>query len=191
MTRTFIAIELNDETRAYLGQELQRLAEALPQIKWVDPANFHVTLAFLGKLDDEHLALATEAAQEIANQQRRFTLHLARLGMFDPEREVRVLWQGISGNRVRLLKLQAALAAALTSRGFPAEKRPFRPHLTLARLKEPLIERERAALLRLIPGTPSAPAIRVTQISVMKSEKSEPKGKGRVYTCLQACPFGK
>lgn len=201
MTRTFLAIELTEEARAYLGRELQRLRASLPQVSWVDPASLHLTLAFLGELDDERLAQATEASLEAASQHKPFTLGIGALGTFGSPRQPRVIWRGITGNLPRLLALQSTLITALTSRGFPAEERPYSPHLTLARLKTPLSQQDLATLQRLIAASPhpqtgrsphsasshpEPPAIPVAQISVMKSELLR---TGARYTCLQSCPL--
>ncbi|HEY7125818.1 MAG TPA: RNA 2',3'-cyclic phosphodiesterase [Ktedonobacterales bacterium] len=202
MTRTFIAVELDEEVRAYLEHELRRLSALLPQVRWVDPATLHLTLAFLGELDDQRLAQATEAALETARQGKPFTLRLSSLGTFGPRYQPRVVWVGIAGNLPRLLELQAALVASLTSRAFPPEERAYSPHLTLARLKDPLSKPDLATLQRILASSQSAqtasshassspkstpPALPVAQISVMKSE-SFPGGPH--YTCLQSCPLG-
>jgi 2'-5' RNA ligase len=203
VTRTFIAIELDEEVRAYLERELQRLRSLLPQVPWANPASLHLTLAFLGELDDQRLAQAAEAAQEAASQHKPFTLRLASLGTFGPPRQPRVIWTGIAGNLPRLLALHATLTASLTTRAFPPEERAYSPHLTLARLKDPLSQQDLAILQRIIassqpalaarsrqpsPARPEPPAIPVTQISVMKSELLR---VGPRYTCLQICSLDK
>jgi 2'-5' RNA ligase len=202
MTRTFLAIELAEEARAYLERELQKLRSSLPQVSWTDPAGLHLTLAFLGELDDQRLAQAAEAGMEAASQHKPFTLRIAELGTFGPPHQPRVIWTGIAGNLTRLLALHATLAASLTSRGFPAEERPYSPHLTLARLKTPLSQQDLATLQQLIatsqnvqtarspqlaPFSSEPPAIPVAQISVMKSELL--RGGSR-YTCLHRYVLG-
>ncbi len=199
MTRTFIAVELDEDVRAYLEHELRRLRALLPQVRWVDPATLHLTLAFLGELDNQRLALAAEAALETARQGQPFTLRLSSLGIFGPRYQPRVVWAGIAGNLPRLLGLQAALVASLTNRAFPPEERAYSPHLTLARLKDPLSKQDLATLQRILVSSQPAqaatnhashasksqpPAIPVTQISLMKSELLP---DGPRYTCLQAC----
>ena len=70
MTRTFLALELPDAVKGALRRRIERLARAIPEVRWVDPASLHLTLAFLGELDDAHLEAATQAAMVIAKRSR-------------------------------------------------------------------------------------------------------------------------
>jgi 2'-5' RNA ligase len=202
MTRTFIAIELQDEVRSHLRREIQRLMPALPHARWVDPTTLHLTLAFLGELDEEQLEQATDAALMVARTAQSFRLHMGSPGIFGPAHSPRVIWISVAGDLNRLLGIQSHLAARLVASGFPPEERPYAPHLTLARIKEPLTNQELAALRRLIasgqtankqhrlaapPDAPSIPTIIVEHLSVMKSELTS---AGPRYTRLCVCPFG-
>ena len=202
MTRTFIAIELSDEARNHITRELRRLAQALPHLRWVDPNTLHLTLSFLGELDDEQLDQATQATIDTAANEQPFTLHIGALGTFGPPRSPRVVWIGVTGNTPRLLGLQKQLTAHLAAQGFPPEDRPYAPHLTLARIKDPLSNQELTTLQRLIPTTRDTHArhnkpasteggsqdatIPVEHLSVMKSELLR---DGPRYTCLHRCPL--
>jgi 2'-5' RNA ligase len=187
MTRTFLAVELTDAVRTALEREIARLARAAPHARWVDPDGMHLTLAFLGELDDARLSEATAAAKETAADCHPFTLRLARLGSFGPPHSPRVIWAGVGGDVPRLLALQERLAGALEGRGFPREPRPFAPHLTLARVKVPLPPAEVASLPRLLVA-PVMPAVwPVDAIAVMKSELQRPAAR---YTRLARVPLG-
>jgi 2'-5' RNA ligase len=200
MTRTFIAIDLNDEARSYLHEQIQRLARALPRVRWVDPETLHLTLAFLGELDDEPLEQAIQATTEVAQAASPFRVRVGSLGLFGPAQNPRVIWIGLAGRLQPLLDLQARLAARLMQAGFPPEERAYAPHLTLARIKNPLTHQELVALKGLLPAAASAgsrrppppkseqilPEIPVAHLSVMKSDLSH---AGPHYTRLQFCPF--
>lgn len=202
MTRTFIAIELSDGVRSHLSRELRRLAQALPRLRWVDPDTLHLTLSFLGELDDEQLDNAIQATTDTAAEAKPFTLHIGSLGTFGPPRSPRVIWSGVTGDMPRLLGLQKQLTARLAEQGFPPEERPYSPHLTLARIKDALTHQELATLQRLIPPTLATHArqhttarasdkdhhtvISVEHLSVMKSELLR---DGPRYTCLRLCPL--
>ncbi|HZR41942.1 MAG TPA: RNA 2',3'-cyclic phosphodiesterase, partial [Ktedonobacteraceae bacterium] len=82
MTRTFIALEMNDALQRHLAGVIRQVAQALPGIRWVDPAGIHLTLAFLGELTDEQLAEANEATEAAAQRVRAFSYRLSRLGIF-------------------------------------------------------------------------------------------------------------
>ena len=184
MTRTFIAVELPDNVRTFLTREIARLGRALPSVRWVDPTSLHLTLAFLGELDDDALDAAMTATEEAAIAGTPFTLRTGALGTFGPRHAPRVIWLDVAGETARLLALQEALAQQLELAGFPREQRPFSPHLTLARLKAPLAPEPLARLETLVREPRHEHASwRVDSISVMKSEL---RRSGAQYTCLAA-----
>lgn len=190
LTRTFIAIELNNDVRGALQRRIARLQRSLPDVRLADPASLHLTLVFLGELEDDQLTAVIDTALDAARGSREFTLSLGELGTFGSRRSPRVIWTGVTGNIAHLLTLQQRLAAGLESLGFPREERPFSPHLTLARLKQPLAPEVVSGLEALqaapIPRGEHA-TFAVDQIAVMKSELAR---SGARYTRLQACPFG-
>lgn len=186
MTRTFLALELPETIKAVLRRRIERLAHALPEVRFVDVAGLHLTLAFLGELDNAHLAAATEAAEEAASAHAPITLRLARLGTFGSARSPRVIWVGLAGEVAQLGALQSTLADALAARGFPREARPFAPHLTLARIKKPLSDDLLAALARLQGEPASDAAWQADALSVMKSELLRPAA---LYTALSRWPL--
>ncbi|HLV99792.1 MAG TPA: RNA 2',3'-cyclic phosphodiesterase [Ktedonobacterales bacterium] len=201
MTRTFIAIDLNDEARGYLHQQVQKLSRLLPRVRWVDPESLHLTLAFLGELDDAQLEQASQATLETAQAVRPFIVRVGVPGIFGPPQNPRVIWLGLAGDLQPLLGLQATLAGRLAQKGFPPEERAYAPHLTLARIKSPLSQQELVSLRRILPpaasdnhrsGQPppkshqTLPEIPVAHLSVMKSELTR---AGSQYTRLHLCPF--
>lgn len=186
MPRIFIAVELPDNVRTFLTREIARLGRALPGVRWVEPASLHLTLAFLGELDDA-LASAKRATEAAAVASVPFTLRTGALGTFGPRHAPRVIWLGVAGEVPRLLATQEALAQRLEEAGFPREQRPFSPHLTLARLKASLAPEVLTRLQALLREPPQEYASwRVNEISVMKSELG--RGGAR-YTRLQAYPL--
>jgi 2'-5' RNA ligase len=192
LTRTFVAIELGDEALTYLAREIARLGRALPGVRWADPAGLHLTLAFLGELDDERLAAVRAAAEQAAPAVKPFALEIAGLGSFGPAHAPRVIWAGLSGNLQRLSQLYEALVAALEVRGFARETRPYAPHLTLARLKAPLAASEAQRLVSLLRdggtgGRQVGASIPVDHVSVMKSELLRPAAR---YTRLHSVRLG-
>lgn len=191
MTRTFVAIEIGDDAQAYLEREIARLRRALPDVRWIDPQSAHLTLAFLGELDDERLSAAHDAAEEAARNGKPFTLVVSGLGTFGPPRAPRVIWTGLTGGLRRLSEVQAGLAQALAARGFDPQEHPFSPHLTLARLKTALGAAELGWLMREVQSHAakkgSGALIPVDHICVMKSELAR---TGARYTCLQAVRLG-
>jgi 2'-5' RNA ligase len=193
MTRTFIAVELGDAARAYLTRQIANLRAELPSVHWVDPASLHLTLAFLGELDDARLALARDAAERAAAAAHPFTLRITGLGTFGPPHAPRVIWSGVSGELDALRRLHTALRTALTTAGFAPEERDFSPHLTLARLRTPLPAEQVARLTQRVNASAGSPRhspgadIAVDALSVMMSELLRPAAR---YTRLYAFPLG-
>jgi 2'-5' RNA ligase len=188
-TRTFIALELDAVQQQFLENIIRRGKHLLPDLRWVDSTGIHLTLAFLGELDDTRLALAREATAYAASISQPFTYRLSGLGTFGPPRQPRVLWMGVSEPSGSLHLVHQALSLALEQREFETEKRPFSPHLTLARIKSPLTPEQVQILQQLLSRYQFAsPAYRVSHLYVMKSELGR---AGARYTCLQALPFRK
>ena len=187
MTRTFIAVELPNNVRAFLTQEITRLGQALPGVRWVDPESLHLTLAFLGELDGEALAAAKTATQEAATAGAPFTLRTDAIGTFGPRQAPRVIWIGVQGETARLLATQETLTQRLEKAGFPREQRQYSPHLTLARLKAPLAAEALTKLVqRQRESVQASASWRANELSVMKSEFL--RGSAH-YTRLQAYPL--
>ena len=197
MTRTFIALELNEALQRFLGEIISQISQVLPDLRWVDPQGIHLTLAFLGELSDEQLVEAIDAAEEAAHKATPFEYRLKGLGIFGSPQQPRVIWMGVEdlpSGKVQgspLQQVHRVLSRELELRGFEVEKRPFSPHLTLARLKQPLLPDAQQRLQRLLhsrlAGSSSAIYL-VNTLCVMKSELSRPGAK---YTCLRACSFSK
>ncbi len=197
MTRTFIAIELKESLQRFLGDIISQAAQELPNLRWVDPAGIHLTLAFLGYLTDEQLKTAIDAAQVAARQAVPFEDRLKGLGMFGSSSHPRVIWMGVEdlpSGQIQgspLQQLHRVLTRELEQRGFETEKRPFSPHLTLARIKQPLAPDEQQRLQRLLHSKQagaSSPIYCADHVSVMKSELSR---AGAIYTCLREYAFPK
>lgn len=190
MTRTFIALELDEPLQRYLGRIIRRMAQELPGLCWVDPAGIHLTLAFLGQLSEEQLSAAISAAELAARKVSAFDFRLSHPGIFGTPRQPRVIWIGVDESSGKLLQLQRELNLELAQRGFEVDKRPFSPHLTLSRVKAPLKAEEQQSLQRLLTvkdRQPSSPTMHASQISVMKSELSP---MGAKYTCLRNVDLG-
>ena len=189
MTRTFIALEMDESVQRYLGDITHQMAQELPNLRWVDPAGIHLTLAFLGELTDEQVAKAVQATEAAAQQVSPFEYRLSGLGIFGSPRQPRVIWMGIEEPSGKLVQLHRALNRELRQRRFEVEKRPFSPHLTLSHVKAPLEPDEQQRLQHLLASKQPlqhSSLHPVHHLSVMKSELFR---TGAKYTCLQNCPL--
>jgi RNA 2',3'-cyclic 3'-phosphodiesterase len=191
MTRTFIALEMNEGIQRQLVEVIRQLALNLPSVRWVDPTGIHLTLAFLGELDDKQLLDAIQASVSVAQHVQPFHYTLTRLSIFGPRHQPRVIWMGIEEATAALSRLHHVLNQELTQRGFRIDNKPFSPHLTLARIKAPLSLKEQDYLQEMLSddlhSLVSAQVYPVTSIQVIKSELLR---AGAHYTNLRTCKFG-
>jgi RNA 2',3'-cyclic 3'-phosphodiesterase len=136
--RAFIAVELPAAVREYLGAVTADLAAQTKRgtVRWVTPERMHLTLRFLGDTAVAQLPTLYEAMDGMAAQQRPFQLQLTELGAFPNRQRPRVIWVGLGGDTAELTSLKQQLDQALAPLGWPVEDRPFRPHLTLGRVKD-------------------------------------------------------
>lgn len=136
--RTFIAIPLPEHHLSIL-EDLQKelQSEIRSGVAWVSITSIHLTLKFLGEVDENRLS---DLSYEMGNLCQGFTafdLSGGGVGCFPNSRRARVIWSGIQADK-RLTDLQAAVEAGCCRLGFPKEERTFSPHLTLGRVKAAL-----------------------------------------------------
>ena len=129
--RAFIAIELPNHIKEALGNIQKELTEALPRVKWVEPQNLHLTMIFLGNIDEAQADDARAAIAQCALQTKKIETKSADLGFFPGERNPRVLFAQLE-NEAEFIRLYRALCAELK---IIPEKR-FKAHVTLCRFKE-------------------------------------------------------
>jgi 2'-5' RNA ligase len=131
--RLFVAFELPDEVRAAMRRRLGRLRSLLPQARWVDPDQAHLTLAFLGHHPEERLGFLADALRPVFGRYPPLAMRLHGGGTFPQGRPARVAWVGVRGPS-ELQPLQKDVAdAAADALDWEPEKRPFHPHVTLTR----------------------------------------------------------
>jgi 2'-5' RNA ligase len=134
MLRLFVGIGFPPE----LKLRLSLLCSGVPGAKWVDPGNFHVTLRFIGEISEDLAADLDDALSRL--RARRFTLQIAGTGVFGDK--PRSLWAGIERSP-ELVGLRDKIEQALIRVGLPPEPRKFSPHVTLARLRDPPLDKLR------------------------------------------------
>jgi 2'-5' RNA ligase len=134
--RTFIAFDLDPEIKLRLSDLLRRLRWRGPKgVSWARESGLHITLKFLGEIDEAWVVRVEKAMTAAAAAVPAFALHVRGTGAFPPPpRPPRVLWVG-TDEPSAVIDLQAKLEAGLESLGFDPESRPFHPHLTLGRVK--------------------------------------------------------
>jgi len=137
--RLFICVDLPAEIKNVITSLQVRLRPlAKGYVSWARPEGLHLTLKFLGQVAASRVAEITELMENAGRKAQPFELIISGTGAFPNFARPRVYWAGIQEPAGILQRLQSQLEAELCAAGFSAEERPFSPHLTLARVKQPL-----------------------------------------------------
>lgn len=158
MIRLFLAVELPDILRLEITAVQAALGVSGADVKWVEAENLHLTLKFLGAVERTRMPEMAEVLQPAVGQCEQFTFALRGIGAFPDLKRPRVVWIGIEEGREQLARLVGVVDGACRRLGFPAEDRPFTPHLTIGRIRSP-------QRLRLAEAAPLAPARRLAALS--------------------------
>ena len=167
--RTFIAIELEKEVREVLSEAQEKIKKFCRRGNYTPESNFHLTLHFLGEIQEEDLEYLQDAMYEASLRNRPFMLRLDRIGFF-PRGNKGILWMGLQKNP-QLLRLFGSLEKSLERQGFARERKGLSPHITLGREVEPY--RSFAEVQRAVRTEPAE--ISVKSISLMESVRKGPK----------------
>jgi RNA 2',3'-cyclic 3'-phosphodiesterase len=132
--RAFVAVKLDSPLVRKLCELAAELKADLPGVRWVPPENLHLTLKFLGAVNEERIEGIAKGLAEALRDFPRFSIHAKGLGVFPDLRRARVLWVGLQG--ASLGELAAQIETALESAGFARETRAFAPHLTIGRWRQ-------------------------------------------------------
>lgn len=158
-----------------------------PGLHWTRPQSWHVTLAFLGEVGEPAASRLAERLERAAGRHPGLELLAAGGGAFPSVPRGRVLWTGIRGDQQALRGIAASVAAGARRAGAPSpdEGRRYRPHITLARCREPANLRPLVDTLAGYAG-PSWPADRIHLIC---SYNSEHLGEQNRYESIGSWPF--
>jgi 2'-5' RNA ligase len=168
--RLFVACELPSDALAALRSLQSRLRGRMELgLRWVRPEGMHLTLKFLGNVSRRHVREITEALEQ-AVLPFEVNVTATHVGMFGGIRP-RVVWAGLDGDVERLQALADVVEGALGSVGFPGEGRPFRPHLTLARVPEDLGTVDGRALHAAVQSFAMTQPVEITlrEVALMRS----------------------
>ena len=184
--RLFVAIDLDDDVRRAIAAEQKRLMRELPgesSLRMVRPEQMHLTLAFLGEVDEVRGA-AIVGAMRGDVKAPPFPIVYAGLGVFPPHGAPRVLWLGVTTGRDAAIAVQRQIADRLTRVGIEPEQRVYHPHLTLARWRTSTPADRR----RLLAADHGAQIARVDAAAVtLYQSRLSPSGPS--YTALAEAAF--
>lgn len=168
--RVFCAIELPEAVRTKLSEHILHLRNRVPEAKatWSRPENVHLTLKFFGNVDQAIIPNLSATLDRVSENILPFKVVVEGTGKFPPRGLPKVLWNGISDPTQLLSKLHRLIEDECDREGFAKDDRPFRPHLTLARLRDAHGARELAATH--LQTDFSAEEIFVNEIVLFRSE---------------------
>jgi len=189
MIRAFIAIELPAAIQEGIDRETAQIRLTLKTtlVRWVAKQNVHLTLKFLG---DVSASTLEQIAAQLAQQMKSFSpfeMSVGGLGVFPNHNKPRVIWIGLKAPE-DLTIIAEIIETTASSYGFIRETRPFSPHLTIGRVRQPISEIEN----RLIRS--SLEFVKANQLGRMSVHeliifRSDLKPSGAVYTKLHAIPL--
>ncbi len=177
--RSFIALELTPEVHQELTRAQSQLKASDTDVKWVNPENIHLTLKFLGSISLELIAEIKKILEELAREHRAFQLEVKNLGAFPKIEYPRVIWVGIERGSEHSINLVRDLEQRLIKVGFLPEKRPFKPHLTLGRVRSSRKRNQLRELLQSVKLTPKT--MQAEKLTLFKSTLT---ASGAIYEPL-------
>ena len=136
--RLFVAVDVPGEVRERISSALEGTREEVTGARWVKPQNLHLTLKFIGDYGEEGIARLSNQIHAAAARAPAFTAALGGCGAFPAPRRARVIWIGMARGSEEAAEVARKLDARLEKAGVKREERPFRGHLTLARLRQPV-----------------------------------------------------
>ena len=195
--RVFIALVLSPQAIEALTRTICALEQEIPTgVRWVDPYGIHLTLKFLGNIQSTSTGQVFEAMAQAAHKTNSgskdfgvFQLGLSQLGVFPNARQPRVLWAGIQGDLADLAGLQVRVEEAAGEIGFAPEQRPYRPHLTLGRVREGVPPPARLQIGKVISEAKLEPSP-TWLVDSLHLIQSDHRPEGATYTSLGSVPLG-
>lgn len=181
--RLFVALRPPRAARDELASAIAALLEATPELRWIRPENWHLTLAFLGAVEQPTADRLLESLERVAVRYGPLQLSLAGAGRFGQQ----VLWAGIAGDREPLGRLADSVRAGARCAGIEAEARPYRGHLTLARGAPGVDLRTPVARLRGFTGSPWTAA----ELHLVESRLGAGPGRTAMHVTYARWPLGR
>jgi 2'-5' RNA ligase len=185
--RTFIALGLDRAVHDRTMTLQQTLARTGAEVKWTEPENLHVTLLFLGEVDEREVLDVCRAVGDCARGRAPFAMSVEKTGCFPNARRPRVLWVGVGEGLQEVVAVHDALETVLLELGcYRREDRQYTPHVTLGRVQSDQPNDTLAAAMAK-NGDWQCGRMVVREILVMSSEL---RSEGPLYTVLSRAPLG-
>lgn len=188
MIRSFIAIDIPDDIKEKIAGIQSELRESQADVRWVKPGSIHLTLKFLGNIEEAQAKEVEEQMRESAKGISPFSINVTGIGVFPNRRNPRVIWIGLEEATGALSALQKRIEENLTILGFEKEGRNFSPHLTIGRVKS---SKGKSRLIEILEEKKEEHLHRNLSVHEFRLMKSELKPAGPVYTVLGTIALSK
>ncbi len=179
--RTFIAVGISDDITGSIAGLQSGFRKHDFDIKYVKPENIHVTLKFLGEVEENRISEVYESVKDSVGDTKKFNIIVDSVGVFPGPRSPKVIWAGVSEGSRKLKDLNRTIEGSLVSAGFKKEKKIFSAHLTIGRVRS-------SKNIKLLSNTVEEMCgvrigrMLVEDVLVMKSDLTS---QGPVYTVLK------
>jgi RNA 2',3'-cyclic 3'-phosphodiesterase len=181
--RTFIGIDFSDPVKQALKYSQERLRKYVKKGRWKQPNNFHLTLFFIGEIEESFVQEIYSAIKPCAASIPPFQLSFSHIGVFRGRRHIRALWTGLGGQLHVLTRLHSCIRNAMETLGYASSQKDYIPHVTLG---QDMILREKLSVLEKTVSLPSIPIITVSHVTFFKSEQIDGK---RIYSSIHEYPL--
>ncbi len=184
--RIFVAVEISEKARAKAAEYISNLKSEFSDVKvgWDKPEKLHLTLKFLGDTDEVQLEKLKEICAVISSEITNFKLQITKTGVFPSPRNARILWLGVEGDVEKMQKINSILEAECEKIGFKKEKRDYKPHLTIGRIREP--QKAKKLALTHLENDFEPVELEVSELVIIES-KLQPSGS--IYSKVQSSRF--
>lgn len=184
--RTFVAVRLAAELRGPFSMLCDELNRSPVRVKWVDAEKSHFTLRFLGEINRDQVDSISESLAIAVSDVSSFPITVHGVGAFPKISKPNVVWVGIQPVKGPMSDLKLAVDSALAEHGFPEERRVYRPHFTLGRVKDRVASGHLAKPLRKVADAHLG-TMDVKEVAFIKSTLTP---EGPIYDNLTVIPLG-
>ncbi len=184
--RSFLAFELPSNIMAEVKRIYGEVRKTGLEAGWVRPENIHLTVIFMGDVNEKEIDAIISSIDPIAPKYKPFDISLGRMGLFPGIKRPRTIWLGLNGDIGGIASLKSELEKPLESFGIEPEKRAFRPHLTLGRFRKPVNKPDILKKVMDDYANISGPTGMLDRLVLFKSEL---KPGGSVYTQIHSWPL--
>lgn len=185
--RTFVAVEAGPAVRAHAARLIEQFSAAGAGVKWVAPENLHLTLKFLGDVEQQDIPRVCEAVQRAVAEIPPFEFEIRGAGAFPNLRRPRTIWLGAGRGEDQMADLAHRVDKALQKLRFPREDRRFQAHLTIGRVRTPAPELAELAEMLGAAADAEVGTMAVEEAVVFSSDL---RPTGPVYAPLCRAPLG-